>query len=154
MTFRSTPNADLHTAASNRRLRHGRARGLARFRRRANHADVENAGHAGDRYDGSSRQLREHQLGTSEVLATRASANVEYLRRALLKFDTQNTMPADSQVRSAVLTLTVKQGGADANRTIAVFPVTTSFVQEPATWNVRRVATPWASPAATSATSR
>ena len=93
-------------------------------------------------------------FGTSEVLATRASANVEYLRRALLKFDTQNTMPADSQVRSAVLTLTVKQGGADANRTIAVFPVTTSFVQEPATWNVRRVATPWASPAATSATSR
>lgn len=84
-------------------------------------------------------------FGTSEALATRASANLEYLRRALLKFDTQNTMPADSQVRSAVLTLTVKLGGTDANRTIAVFPVTTSFVQEEATWNVRRVATPWAS---------
>ena len=83
-------------------------------------------------------------FGTSELLATRASANVEYLRRALLKFDTQNTMPADSQVRSALLTLTVKMGGADANRTITVFPVTTSFQQEEATWNLRRVATPWA----------
>jgi endonuclease/exonuclease/phosphatase family metal-dependent hydrolase len=82
-------------------------------------------------------------FGKSDMLATRASVNVEYLRRALLKFDTQNTLPANSQVRSAVLTLTVKMGGTEANRAISVFPVTSSFVQEEATWNVRRISTPW-----------
>src|SRR5215207_9467117 len=41
-----------------------------------------------------------------DVLMTRASTNPEYLRRALLKFDTQNTMPAGSRVQSAALTLT------------------------------------------------
>ena len=85
------------------------------------------------------------KFGTSDMLATRASSNVEYLRRALLKFDTQNTLPAKSQIRSAVLTLTVKTGGTEANRAISVFPVTTSFVQEETTWNLRRISTPWTS---------
>jgi hypothetical protein len=84
-------------------------------------------------------------FGASEVLATRASTNADYLRRALLKFDTQSTMPADATVQSATLTVTVKLGGAEANRTITVFPVSSSFLQEEATWNVRRAATPWAS---------
>src|SRR4029077_2297385 len=47
--------------------------------------------------------------------------------------------------QSATLTLTVKLGGAAANRAITVFPVASSFLQEEATWNVRRAATPWAS---------
>jgi endonuclease/exonuclease/phosphatase family metal-dependent hydrolase len=85
------------------------------------------------------------KFGTSGMLATRASTNVEYLRRALLKFDTQNTLPAKSQIRSAVLTLTVKMGGAEANRAISVFPVTTSFVQDETTWNLRQISTPWTS---------
>jgi endonuclease/exonuclease/phosphatase family metal-dependent hydrolase len=80
-----------------------------------------------------------------DFFATRASTNADYLRRGLMKFDTQNTMPADSRVQWATLTLTVKSGGTDASRTIGVFPVTTSFLEEEATWNLRRVSTAWAS---------
>jgi endonuclease/exonuclease/phosphatase family metal-dependent hydrolase len=85
-------------------------------------------------------------FNNSDMFATRASTNPDYLRRGLLKFDTQNTIPAGSQIQSAVLTLTVKTAGTDASRTIGVYPVTTSFVQEEATWNLRRTATPWTTP--------
>src|SRR4051812_21422889 len=73
-------------------------------------------------------------FNASDMMATRASTNADYLRRALIKFDTQNTLPAGTQVQSAVLTLTIKSAGTDSQRTIGTFPVTTSFVQEEATW--------------------
>ena len=82
-------------------------------------------------------------FNTLDSVATRASDNYDYLRRALLKFDTQNTIPAGSTIQSAVMTLTIKTAGTDAARQIGVFPVTTSFVQEEATWNIRRTGTPW-----------
>src|SRR5262245_105656 len=41
------------------------------------------------------------------ILETRASSDPEYLRRALLKFDTQNTIPAGRSITSATLTMTV-----------------------------------------------
>ena len=61
-------------------------------------------------------------FNASDMLATRASTNYDYLRRALIKFDTQNTMPAKSTIQSAVMTLTVKYGGADKARDITVYP--------------------------------
>ena len=79
------------------------------------------------------------------MLATRASTNYDYLRRALIKFDTQNTLPATSTIQSAIMTLTVKYGGADSARAVTVFPMTTSWVQEEANWNVRRSGTAWTS---------
>ena len=79
----------------------------------------------------------------SDVLATQAGASADALRRALLKFDTQNTIPGGTKIQSAVMTLTVKVAGADTARTIGVYPVTTSFVQEDATWNRRRAGYPW-----------
>ena len=82
-------------------------------------------------------------FNTLDSFATRASTSYDYLRRALLKFDTQNTIPSGSKIQSAVMTLTVKTAGTDATRQVGVFPVTTSFVQEQATWNVRRTATAW-----------
>ena len=60
------------------------------------------------------------------------------VRRALIKFDTQNTIPTKSTIQSAVGTLTLKAAGADALRAITVLPVTTSFVQEEAMWNRSR----------------
>ena len=68
-------------------------------------------------------------FNSSDMFATRASTNPDYLRRALIKFDTQNTIPSGSTISSAVMTLTVKAGGSDAARTIGVYPGTTSFVQ-------------------------
>src|SRR4051812_45630717 len=81
----------------------------------------------------------------SDMIATRASLNYDYLRRALLKFDTHNTIPARSVIQSAIVTLTVKSAGAASSRTITVFPVTSSWLQENATWNLRRAGTAWTS---------
>jgi endonuclease/exonuclease/phosphatase family metal-dependent hydrolase len=79
----------------------------------------------------------------SSVLATRASDNAEYTRRALLKFDTHNTIPAGSAVTSALLTVTVKTGSADASRSIGVYQVTTSWTEGEVTWNRRKSDTSW-----------
>jgi endonuclease/exonuclease/phosphatase family metal-dependent hydrolase len=82
-------------------------------------------------------------FNASDVLATRASTNPEYLRHALIKFDTQNTIPANTAIASAVMTLTIKSAGTDTARTIGVFPVAASFVEEDVTWANRRAGTPW-----------
>jgi endonuclease/exonuclease/phosphatase family metal-dependent hydrolase len=80
------------------------------------------------------------------VLATRASDNLEYRRRAFLKFDTQNTIPAGSGVTSALLTLTVKMGSEDSTRAIGAYQVTTSWDEAEITWTNRRSGTAWRTP--------
>jgi endonuclease/exonuclease/phosphatase family metal-dependent hydrolase len=77
------------------------------------------------------------------ILATRSADNLEYERHALLKFDTQNTIPAGSAVSAAKLTVTVKSGGADATRAIAAYQVTTSWAETEVTWNQRRTDMAW-----------
>jgi endonuclease/exonuclease/phosphatase family metal-dependent hydrolase len=77
------------------------------------------------------------------LLATRAADNPEYERRALLKFDTQNTIPVGSVVTSAMLTVTVKTGSADATRAVGAFQVRTSFTETEVTWKHRRTAEAW-----------
>src|SRR5262245_38349832 len=52
------------------------------------------------------------------TLTTRAADTVDNHRRALLKFDTQNTIPSGTAITSAVMTLTVKSGSAAATRNI------------------------------------
>jgi endonuclease/exonuclease/phosphatase family metal-dependent hydrolase len=79
----------------------------------------------------------------STILETRSSTDPEYLRRALLKFDTQNTIPAGTAVTSAILTVTVKQGSGDASRRIGVYQVTTSWEDLEVTYKVRKTATAW-----------
>ena len=82
-------------------------------------------------------------FNASDTLATRASHDYNSLRRALLKFDTQNTIPAKSTIQSAIMTLTVKSSGGDASRAVTVFPIVSSWVQEAATWSVRRPGIAW-----------
>src|SRR5690348_6017704 len=78
------------------------------------------------------------------VLATRAADTASNHRRALLKFDTQNRIPAGSNVTSALLTVTVKSGStADATRTVGAYQVTTSWAETEATWNHRRTTSAW-----------
>jgi len=77
------------------------------------------------------------------VLATRSADNYEYNRRALLKFDTENSIPAGANVTSAVLTLTVKDGSADATRTIAAYQTSLSWTESEVTWNRRRSGQDW-----------
>jgi endonuclease/exonuclease/phosphatase family metal-dependent hydrolase len=80
-------------------------------------------------------------LGT--LLATRASSNPEYHRRALLKFDTHNGIPAGSTVTSALLTITVKVGSEDKTRSIAAYQITTSWNENEVTWRNRRTSAHW-----------
>jgi endonuclease/exonuclease/phosphatase family metal-dependent hydrolase len=79
----------------------------------------------------------------SSVLATRASDNSDYKRRGLLKFDTQNTIPAGSVVTAATLTLTVKIGSEDASRNLGVYQVTRSWTPAVVTWNRRKTGVYW-----------
>jgi len=81
------------------------------------------------------------------VLTTRAAdTSTNNHRRAMLKFDTQNRIPAGSSVTSALLTMTVKNGGTtDTTRTIAAYQVTTSWAETEATWNRRRTTSGWMS---------
>jgi endonuclease/exonuclease/phosphatase family metal-dependent hydrolase len=79
----------------------------------------------------------------STILETRASDTAEYRRRALLKFDTQNTLPAGAAVTSAILTLTVKQASAESSRMMGVYQVTNSWEEPDVTWNNRKSGTRW-----------
>jgi endonuclease/exonuclease/phosphatase family metal-dependent hydrolase len=79
----------------------------------------------------------------SAILETRASNFTEYRRRALLQFDTQNTIPAGTWVTSATLTVTVKQASGDASRTLSVSQVTNSWEEPDVTWNNRQSGTAW-----------
>jgi endonuclease/exonuclease/phosphatase family metal-dependent hydrolase len=80
------------------------------------------------------------------TLATRASDDLTNARRALLKFDTENSIPKGSVVTSALLTITVKSGSADATRTIGAYQTSTSWTENEVTWNARRAGEGWQAP--------
>lgn len=77
-----------------------------------------------------------------QALATRASGTMDYVRRALVKFDTENTIPAGATISSARLTLTVKGGNSEA-RTLGAYRVTSSFAENEVTWSRRYSGTSW-----------
>jgi endonuclease/exonuclease/phosphatase family metal-dependent hydrolase len=77
------------------------------------------------------------------ALETKNPTDKNVLRRALLKFDTQNGVPAGAAVTSAKLTLTVKGGGSISSRRIAVYQTTQSWDENQVTWNDRRSSTAW-----------
>jgi endonuclease/exonuclease/phosphatase family metal-dependent hydrolase len=80
------------------------------------------------------------------ALETRAAdSGSDYLRRAMLKFDTENGIPAGANVTSATLTVTVKQSSDDATRRIAAYQVTNSWDQTVVTWNKRKSGVSWGS---------
>jgi endonuclease/exonuclease/phosphatase family metal-dependent hydrolase len=68
---------------------------------------------------------------------------LSYERHALLKFDTQNTIPAGSSVTSAILTVVVKTASAATTRRIAAYQVTQSWTETETTWNQRRFGESW-----------
>ena len=72
------------------------------------------------------------------------------MRRVLLKFDTQNTIPAGTSIASAKLTLTVAGGNAES-RTLTAYRIATSYDEPQATWNSRYSARRGPRRAATSA---
>jgi endonuclease/exonuclease/phosphatase family metal-dependent hydrolase len=79
----------------------------------------------------------------TDVLETRSSDTADYLRRALLKFDTENTIPQGASITSAVLTLTVKQASEATSRRLGAYQVTTSWEQADVTWKLRKGSSYW-----------
>jgi endonuclease/exonuclease/phosphatase family metal-dependent hydrolase len=80
------------------------------------------------------------------TLETKNTEDQNVLRRALLKFDTQNTIPKGSAVRSATMTVTIAPGaGAIKSRRIAAYQTTQSWDENQVTWNKRRTdpSQPW-----------
>src|SRR4051812_18070740 len=77
------------------------------------------------------------------TLETRSSDNLEYERRALLKFDTENEIPKGSAVTSATLTVTVKKASGDLTRTVGAYQTSLSWTESEVTWNHRRTGDRW-----------
>ena len=77
------------------------------------------------------------------TLETRSSDNLEYERRALLKFDTENSIPNGSAVTSATLTVTVKKASGDPTRTVGAYQTSLSWTESEVTWNQRRNGDLW-----------
>jgi endonuclease/exonuclease/phosphatase family metal-dependent hydrolase len=78
----------------------------------------------------------------SSVLTTRASSTLDYARRALLKFDTENTIPAGATIQSATLTLTIKTSNP-LTRTLSAYRVGSSWDEGSTTWTKRRTDQYW-----------
>jgi endonuclease/exonuclease/phosphatase family metal-dependent hydrolase len=83
-----------------------------------------------------------NQNHNGDSLITRASDNLEYVRRALLKFDTHNTIPAGATIQSATLTVTVEHSDPQT-RTVSVYRVASSWDEGSATWKSRRSGQSW-----------
>ncbi len=74
-----------------------------------------------------------------DLLSTRASDNESYMRRAMLKFDTQNRVPAGAKVTSARLTVTIAYANTGTARHVAAYQVTDSYGDHDFSWNDRRI---------------
>lgn len=82
------------------------------------------------------------------LITRRSWSDLDWERRAVLKFDTQNTIPAGAQIASATLTLTVRSGlgTAGASRPMHLYRVTQAFQEADATWRLRQGTSYWAAP--------
>jgi endonuclease/exonuclease/phosphatase family metal-dependent hydrolase len=74
------------------------------------------------------------------LITRRSDADQDWVRRTLLKFDTENTIPEGTQIASATLTLTVKSGLGSAGQTrpLQVLRIPNGWLESDATW-VRRM---------------
>jgi endonuclease/exonuclease/phosphatase family metal-dependent hydrolase len=66
-------------------------------------------------------------------LVTKANKSASYVRRTLLRFDTHDTIPVNSVVQSATLTLTLNWSETDT-RTLTAYRLTRAFDEAGSTW--------------------
>ena len=85
----------------------------------------------------------------SGPLLTRRSVDPEWERRTILKFDTQNTIPANAAIASATLTLTVRASLGATERPLTAYRITQPFQEAQATWRVRQGTYTWTTPGGT-----
>lgn len=82
------------------------------------------------------------KYGSDTILATRASSDSTYQRRAALMFDTETTIPDNATIQSATLVLTVR-GGNSETRQLGAWGIPVSFDESYVTWNQRKSGTNW-----------
>jgi endonuclease/exonuclease/phosphatase family metal-dependent hydrolase len=68
------------------------------------------------------------------ALESKTSGDANYVRRILMKFDTQNKIPAGAVINSAKLYLTLQEGGNTSSRPFAAYRVTKSFAALDTSW--------------------
>jgi endonuclease/exonuclease/phosphatase family metal-dependent hydrolase len=84
-------------------------------------------------------------FSTSDVLASKVSSE-SYKRRIMLKFDTQNFIPANAVIQSARLYLVLKSAESNEDRPLTAFHVTQSFVKGETNWYYFRPGQAWSRP--------
>jgi endonuclease/exonuclease/phosphatase family metal-dependent hydrolase len=84
-------------------------------------------------------------FGTSTVLASKASSGA-YDRRIMLKFDTQNYIPANTVIQSARLYLVLKTAESGEQRPLTAFHVSKSFADRQVNWYYYRDGQQWNTP--------
>jgi endonuclease/exonuclease/phosphatase family metal-dependent hydrolase len=84
-------------------------------------------------------------FSTSAVLASKRSSD-SYERRILLKFDTQNFIPANAVIRSAQLYLVLKNAESTERRPLTAYRVNQSFVTGETNWFYFRPGQAWKKP--------
>jgi len=82
------------------------------------------------------------------ILTRNSASDPNWERRAILKFDTANTIPAGSKISSATLTLTLKSGLGTAGQTrnVNAYRISSPFQEAQATWMTRESTSRWATP--------
>jgi endonuclease/exonuclease/phosphatase family metal-dependent hydrolase len=84
-------------------------------------------------------------FSTSDVLASKVSS-ANFIRHMMLKFDTQNFIPANAVIQSARLYLVLKNAESSENRPLTAFGVTQSFVTGATNWYYFRPGQAWTTP--------
>src|SRR4051812_20475229 len=82
-------------------------------------------------------------LSTSEVLSSKVSSNESYARRILLKFDTQNYIPAGAVIQSAKLYLVLKTAESSESRPFNAYWVNQSFTTGQTNWYYAKDGVAW-----------
>jgi hypothetical protein len=81
-------------------------------------------------------------FSTSPVLESKVSSE-SYTRRIMLKFDTQNFIPANAVIKSAYLHLVLKNAESSEQRPLTAYYVTHSFVRGQTNWYYFRDGQAW-----------
>ena len=85
-------------------------------------------------------------FSNDDGLASKVSGSASYTRRILMKFDTQNTIPAGSNIQSAKLHLVLKRAESGETRELTAYHVNRSFVRWEANWYQFRSGQSWSTP--------
>ena len=82
-------------------------------------------------------------FSADDSLESKASSDTSYDRRIVLKFDTQNYIPANAIIRSAKLQLVLQAAESSENRPLTIYSVTRSFTKGEVNWYYAKTGDKW-----------